>query len=172
MTVEKAGGLAAFTLAFTYIFGITLFLVILDPSSQSGQYAKLSYLLENKDTYLLGIMITGVLFSFALIALVQATTHRLTTYSNHIAQYSAVVGYIWVAIVLGSAMIDIVSINTIEPLFAESPEQAQLIQKATGVISGGLGGDIEIVGAIWVFCLSLFRLKKIMNFRSLPITSV
>lgn len=159
MTIEKTGGFAAFILAFTYIFGITLFLVILDPSSQSGEYANLTYLIDNKDTYLFGTMVTGILFSFALIALVQATTFRLKKYSENIAQYSAIVGYIWVAIVLCSAMIDIVSVNTIKNLFIESPEQAQLVHKAVGIVSGGLGGDIEIVGAVWVFCLSYLGLK-------------
>ena len=159
MNFQKLGGIASIIEALTYIFGIVLFIGILDPSVYDGATGKLKYMIENRDLYVLGLFVSGFLFSFALIILVQALQQKLAPFSPHLMQFATAMGYFWASIVLASAMIEVVSIHSLAHYYATDPEMALVVSRAVAVIAGGLGGDIELIGAIWAGLISIVGIK-------------
>jgi hypothetical protein len=159
MTLQQSGGIAAIIEGLTYIVGIVLFLIVLDPSGYEGAMGRLQFMSENSDHYLLGLLVSGLLFSFALVVLVQAMHQRLVVSAPNLTAFATVIGYFWAAIVLASSMIEMVSINALIALYAADPDAAATLQRSVGVVAGGLGGDIELVGAVWTAIISVIGIK-------------
>ena len=159
MTLQKFGGAAAIINGMTYIFGIVLFLIVLDPSSYEGAIGRLQFMIENDDLYVLGLLVSGFLFSFALAILVQAMHQRLIIHSPSLTTFTSFTGYFWAAIVLASAMIEVVSIRTLADLFASDPDRALAVYQSAAIIAGGLGGDIELMGALWTGLISYMGIR-------------
>ncbi len=160
MTLQKCGGIAAITLAFTYIFGFVLFFGILDSSGYETPEHMLEFLIQNRDTFYLGYLVIGILFSFTLIILVQALYRRLEQYSPELMKFSAVVGYIWASIVLASGMIFLVSLSALTKYHTLDPELALTINRTINIIINALGGGIELIGAVWVLAISYTGIKN------------
>ncbi|AFV00322.1 DUF4386 domain-containing protein [Simiduia agarivorans] len=159
MTLQQSGGVAAIIEGLTYIFGIVLFLIVLNPAGHDGAMARLQFMTENSDRYILGLLVSGFLFSFALVVLVQAIHQQLVVVAPDLTRFATVIGYFWAAVVLASAMIEMVSINALAELFITDPDAALALQRSAGVVSGGLGGDIELIGAVWTACISVICIK-------------
>ncbi|MBB3167403.1 DUF4386 family protein [Simiduia aestuariiviva] len=159
MTLQQSGGIAAIIEGLTYIFGIVLFLIVLDPSDYEGAMGRLQFMTENSDRYILGLLVSGFLFSFALVVLVQAMHQRLVSVAPNLTTFATATGYFWAAIVLTSSMIEVVSINALTGLYATDPDAALVLQRSVSVVSGGLGGDIELVGAVWTAIISVIGIK-------------
>lgn len=164
MHLQKWGGIAAITEALTYIFGFVLFFGILDASELQTPEEYLAFFIDNRDTYFLGYLVVGILFSFALVVLVQAIYQRFKDASPELMKFTAVVGYIWVCIVLASSFIFLTSIGAIAKYHAQDPAQALTINRTINIVVDALGGGIELVGAIWVLAISYVGLKaKILS---------
>lgn len=164
MHLQKWGGIAAITEALTYIFGFVLFFGILDASELQTPEQYLAFFIDNRDTYFLGYLVVGILFSFALVVLVQAIYQRFKDASPELMKFTAVVGYIWVCIVLASSFIFLTSIGAIAKYYAQDPAQALTINRTINIVVDALGGGIELVGAIWVLAISYVGLKaKILS---------
>lgn len=160
MTLQQSGGIAAIIEGFTYIFGIVLFLIVLDPAGYEDAMGRLQFMTENSDSYLLGLLVSGLLFSLALVVLVQAVHQRLANVAPDLTRFATVIGYLWAAIVLASALINMVSMNALVELYATNPDAALALHRSVGVVTGGLGGDIELVGAVWTAVISYIGLKR------------
>ncbi len=159
MTLQQSGGIAAIIEGLTYIFGIVLFLIVLDTSGYEGAMGRLQFMTENSDRYILGLLVSGFLFSFALVVLVQAMHQRLVSVAPNLTTFATATGYFWAAIVLASSMIEVVSINALTGLYATDPDAALVLQRSVSVVAGGLGGDIELVGAVWTAIISYIGIK-------------
>ncbi len=159
MNLTQWGGVSSLVAAATYIFGIFLFLVLLDPTSYEGPLGSLQYMIENRDSFILGLFFTGFVFSFALVVLVQAMHQVFKQSSPHLTAFASFTGYFWASIVLASALIEVVSIRALTQYYATDPELALSVSKAVNLISGGLGGDIEIIGALWTGLISYLGIK-------------
>ena len=160
MSLQKWGGIAAIIEAFTYIFGFVLFFGVLDASGYDTPQRYLEFIIENRDTFFVGYLISGILFSFALIVLVQAIYRRFRQASPELMSFTAVVGYLWVGIVLASSMVFLTKLGTIVKFHAVDPEQALVINRSVEIIVDALGGGIELVGAVWVLAISFVGLKS------------
>ncbi|MDN3637371.1 hypothetical protein QWY82_00995 [Simiduia curdlanivorans] len=160
MSIQKWGGVAAIVEAFTYIFGFVLFFGVLDSSGYETPEHYLEFVLLNRDTFFVGYLIIGVLFSFSLIVLVQSTYHRFWRAAPELMKFTAVVGYLWVCIVLASSLIFLASLEALAKYHALNPEQALVINRSIYIIVDALGGGIELVGAVWVLAISYVGLKS------------
>lgn len=159
MSLQKWGGLAAITEAATYIFGFVLFFAVLDTSGLDTPQDYLEFLIQHRDTYFLGYLVSGVVFSFVLIVLVQAVFKRFKQVSPELMTFTAVVGYLWVFIVLASSFIFLTSLEVLAKYYALDVEQALTIYRTVNIVVDALGGGIELVGAVWVLAISYVGLK-------------
>jgi hypothetical protein len=159
MTIQKWGGIAALTEAFTYLFGFVLFFGLLDSSGYDTPAQRLEFLILNRDTFFIGYLVSGILFSFALIVLVQSIYLRFKQASPELMKFTAVVGYLWVGIVLASSLIFLTSLGALAKFHGLDPEQALAIHRAVNIIVDALGGGIELVGAVWVLVISCVGIK-------------
>lgn len=160
MSLLKWGGLAAITEAFTYIFGFILFFVVLDSSGFETPKLYLEFVIQNRDTFFLGYLVSGIVFSFVLIILVQAIFQRFKQSSPEFMKFTAVVGYLWAFIVLASSFVFLTSLEVLAKYYALDAEQALTINRAVNVVVDALGGGIELVGAVWVLAISYVGLKS------------
>ncbi|CAM3616166.1 MULTISPECIES: DUF4386 family protein [Pseudoalteromonas] len=159
MSLQKWGGVAALTEAATYLFGFVLFFGVLDSSEHNTPTLYLDFFVQNRDTFFLGYIVIGIIFSFALIVLVQAIHQRFHTMSPDCMKFASVVGYIWAAIVLASTMVFLTSIEAIAKFHEMDPALALTINRTVSIVVDALGGGIELVGAIWVLTISCVGLK-------------
>ena len=159
MTLQKWGGIAAIVQAGIYVFGMALFLSVLDASGLQDPGLRLGFLIENRDLFFLGYVIIGIVFSFALIVLVQATYRRFAQPFPELVACNAVVGHIWACLVLAAYMIALIGLNATAAYYPQDPEMALTVHRAVEVVSNALGGGIEIVGAVWVLGISYVGLK-------------
>lgn len=160
MSLQKWGGIAAITEAITYIFGFILFFVILDSSGLDTPQDYLEFLIQNRDTYFLGYLVSGIVFSFALIVLVQAVYKRFKQASPEFMNFTAVVGYLWVFIVLASSFVFLTSLEVLAKYYDLDADQALIINRTVNIVVDALGGGIELVGAVWVLSISYVGLKS------------
>ncbi|MEI5637773.1 MULTISPECIES: DUF4386 family protein [unclassified Pseudoalteromonas] len=159
MKIQSYGGVAAVTLAITYLFGFVLFFAVLDSSQYDTPEGYLSYFIAQRDTFFMGYIVIGIIFSFALLLLVQAIYRRFQSLTPNLSHYTAAVGYIWAAIVLSSTMIFLSSISAIAKFHGSDPEQALVINRTISIVVDALGGGIELVGAVWVLAISYAGIK-------------
>ena len=160
MTIQKWGGIAAITEAFTYIFGFVLFFGVLDASGYNTPERYLEFIIENRDTFFVGYLVSGLLFRFALIILVQSIYQRFKQVSPELMKFTAIVGYLWVCLVLASSLIFLTSLAAIVKYHALDPEQALIIHRTIAIVVDALGGGIELVGAVWLLTISYVCLKS------------
>lgn len=160
MSIQKWGGIAAIIEAAVYIFGFVLFFGVLDSTGYDTPERYLVFLIENRDTFFVGYLIIGIVFSFALIVLVQSTYQRFKQFSPELMKFSAAVGYLWVGIVLASSLIFLTSLGAVAKFHQVSPEEALIINRGISIIVDALGGGIELVGAVWVLVVSYVALKS------------
>ncbi|WP_440053696.1 hypothetical protein ACSLBF_12380 [Pseudoalteromonas sp. T1lg65] len=160
MNLQKYGAIAAFTEALTYIFGFVVFFIMLNTSGIDTPEQYLDYMLANRDTYYIGYLVIGVLFSFALIVLVQAISQRFKGGFPELSKYTASIGYLWAIIVLASSFIFLTSLSAVAKYYAIDPTQALIINRTIGIVVDALGGGNELVGAAWVLLISYMGLKS------------
>jgi len=159
VSIQRWGGIAAVIEAFTYIFGFILFFGILDSSGYETPERYLEFIILNRDTFFVGYIVCGILFSFALIVLVQSIYQRFKLLSPELMKFTAIVGYLWVCIVLASSMIFLTSLSALAKYHMLNPEDALIINRSISIIVDALGGGIELVGAVWVLAISYVGLK-------------
>lgn len=159
MTIQKCGGIAAIIEACTYIFGFVLFFAVLDASGIDSPAGYLQFIIDNRDLFFVGYLVSGIVFSFALIVLVQANYQRFKQAFPELMKFTAAVGYLWVVMVLASSFIFLTSLAALAKYHALDPEQALAINRAVNIVVDALGGGIELVGAVWVLAISYVGLK-------------
>ncbi|SEL08080.1 protein of unknown function [Colwellia chukchiensis] len=159
MSLLKWGGLAAIVEACTYIFGFILFFGILNTTGLETPKQYLSFVIEHRDSYFLGYLISGILFSLALIILVHATYQTFKQVSPEFINITTIIGYLWAGLVLASSLIFLSSLGPIAKYHAIDPDAALVINRSITIVVDALGGGIELVGALWVLAISYVGLK-------------
>ena len=160
MTIQKWGGAAAILQGLTYIFGFVLFFGILDTGGHDTPELFLEFVIQHRDTYFFGYVVIGVVFSFALMVLVQAMYARLKHEAPELMKFAAVVGYMWVFIVMSSSLIFLTSLNPLATYFEQDPQQALIISRTITIIVDALGGGIELIGAVWLLTVSAVGIRS------------
>lgn len=159
MQLQRAGGTAAIICALTYLFGFVLFFGLIEAPKDSSDIAHLHFLVSQRDTFFLGHIVIGIVFSFGLLLLNQSlkTTFKLTT--PNMSQYNSVLGNIWATFVLASTFIFLVSLPFLANYADTNEENAVIVLKSVDIVVDALGGGIELLGAVWVLLISYMGIK-------------
>lgn len=175
MSIQKWGGIAAIAEALIYIFGFILFFSVLDPtgmevSSSGGMPVEgewldtakrnVLFMMQHQDSYFIGYLVCGVLFSFVLLLLVQAIYQRFKSVSPELMMFTAAVGYLWAVLVLASSLIFLTSLGAMTGHYTQDPEHTIVVYRSISIVVDALGGGIELVGAVWVLGISYIGLKS------------
>lgn len=152
---RRAGGIAALVLAASYIIGFVMWGAVLGEPDVDTLSGELAFVTDNLNaltaTTILIYQIPGV----ALVLLVLGLRQHLGDTNAVLPNWSAVLGVIWSGLVLASGLIYVVGAHAIADLDASDASSAAASWHAISVISDGLGGGSELVGALWVLGVSV-----------------
>lgn len=175
---QKVGGWAALGEAATYIAAFVILLALLLPAGyQTGDVdaaESVAFLADHQGLFYVWILIIYLLAGVLLVVLVLALHDRLKAGSAALSQTAAAFGLIWAGLILASGMIRVVTLGIIGDLFPTDPAQAETVWLALNGVQEGLGGAIELPGAIWVLLVSWAALRagwlpKILNYLGIAI---
>lgn len=172
-TVQKLGGFCSISLGLIYIIAFIVYGGILEyPKADATEIERINFLSDNYVMLSTINLISYVLFGILLAVLVVSIHQKIKDNLPNLSILASVFGVIWVGLVIASGMIANIGLNSVIKIGIEEPQKAISIWTSTGIVSEGLGGGNEIVGAIWVLLLSIAALKysffsKPLNFLGL-----
>ncbi|AZQ58300.1 hypothetical protein EJ994_05560 [Maribacter sp. MJ134] len=172
-TLQKLGGFCSISLGLIYIIAFIVYGGILAyPKADATDIERVNFLSENYVMLSTTNLISYVLFGILLAVLVVSIHQKIKDNLPNFSILASVFGVIWVGLVIASGMIANIGLNSVIKIGIEEPQKAISIWTSTGIVSEGLGGGNEIVGAIWVLLLSIAALKysffsKPLNFLGL-----
>ena len=159
-TMLRFGGLAALGMATCYISMFILFfggVITIPPGSDTLTtlgYIQQGYLLI-ATSYSIGYLLFGVL----LAVLLQALKHALPVHTSGLAGLADRFGGIWVVLMMATGMIYLIGLDRAIGLLNTDPEQANAVIQTVWLLGDALGGEIELVGGLWVLLMSIAGLK-------------
>lgn len=172
-TLKKLGGFCSISLGLIYIIAFIVYGGILAyPKADATDIERVNFLSDNYVMLSTTNLISYVLFGILLAVLVVSIHQKIKDNLPNLSILASVFGVIWVGLVIASGMIANIGLNSVIKIGIEEPQKAISIWTSTGIVSEGLGGGNEIVGAIWVLLLSIAALKysffsKPLNFLGL-----
>lgn len=159
-TLQRSGGIAALYMAISHLFGIVIFLGILDYLSITDPAQKVALNVEKQTVIFSTNLLMYVFFGFALIVLSLALYDRIRTSTPAFMQVATVIGIIWAGSLIASGMSANAGLATIVALYAKDPTQAVLTFQAIEPITNGLGNaNGEILGGTLTLLISLAALR-------------
>lgn len=173
-SLQKMGGIAAIIMPLTYIIGIFMFVLVLNPGGPLSPVERVAFMAETQLLTYITMLLIYVVSGFTLIVLVQALYERFRDDSPALMQTATVIGFIWAAIVIAAGMVYLIGMDTVIKLSGNDPTQAATVWLAVAIVFEGLGGGTEIVGGIWSLLISwtalrFGKLPKILNYLGLVV---
>lgn len=156
---RKAGGIASLVCGLTYIFGFVLFFGLIEAPVDSTEISHLHFLLSQRDTFFMGYIVIGIVFSLGLILLNQSLLDTFKKTSPITAQFNSSLGNIWATFVLASTFIFLVSLPFLANYAETSEDNAIVVLNSVEIVVDALGGGIELLGALWVLLISFMGIK-------------
>lgn len=162
--LQRAGGIAGFVIAATYVVGFGLIGVYLAPrgflDAQGSPEDSLAFLLDHQVTLYSWYLVLYLVGGIALVSLVLGVHSRLRTSAAGLSQTASVVGHLWAGLLLASGLIALVGQRAVVELAATDSVMAASTWSSVSLIHSALGGGIEIVGAIWVMLVSVAGIRS------------
>ena len=162
-SLQKMGSVAALVMAATFVVGIAVFLVVLTPAGYFDEgvapVEKVVILANNQAIASISYLVAYVVFGIFLVVLSLALYERLKAGSPAMAQTATAFGIIWAGLVIASGMVAVIGIGTVVDLYGNDPAQAGSVWLAIESVQRGIGGEIEIVGSLWVLLVSAAALR-------------
>ena len=159
-TLQKSGGIAALYMAFAYLIGMALFLVVLDYPSITDPAQKVTLLVEKQLVIFSTNLLMYVFFGVALVVLSLALHDRLKSGAPVLMRVATTFGIIWAGSLIASGMVANAGIAPTIALHATDPAQAAVAWQGIEAVAAGLGnGNGEILGGIWVLLVSVVGLR-------------
>ncbi len=155
----RYAGFAAFGKAAIYIAAFVFFGAYWSYPLNEGLAEKFQYLSDNKFNLQLINFAMYVLFGVLLSVLVVGIYHRQRQQTPLLAQFAALFGCVWVAIIIAAGMVANVGLDSVLQLSRDNPVEAMQLMKTINTIVEGLGGGNEIVGGLWMVLISIAGLK-------------
>jgi len=172
----KTSAYISFSLACCYIIGFVCLFTFFSPllDGQLDKNERITYYLGNKLSLQLWYLTIYVLFGVLLIPLVSMIKYLFK--DNSLSNFASIMGYIWAAFVMASGFIFTIGIEKTSQLEIDN-QTAHTIFTTIQIIQDALGGGVELLGGIWVFCIGLMGLKsnvfhKYFNLFSLTLGAV
>ncbi|MCA0131732.1 hypothetical protein [Winogradskyella alexanderae] len=158
--LQKLGGFCSVSLGLIYIIAFIVYGGILDyPKGDATEIERINFLIDNYVILSILNLISYVLFGILLAVLVVSLHQKIKDHLPNLSILASVFGIIWVGLVLASGMITNIGLSSVIEIGIEDPQKAMAIWTSVVIVSEGLGGGNEIVGAIWVLLLSIAPLK-------------
>ncbi|WP_405206620.1 DUF4386 family protein [Aquimarina sp. LLG6339-5] len=159
--LQKIGGLCSIFEGLIYITAFIIYGGVLEyPDKNATAREELAFLSENYITLSLLNFTSYILFGVLLSIVLLAIHKRIQKDLPHLSKLAFIFGAIWVGLVIASGMITNIGLNSILEIGNTSPEKAMETWSSVSIVSEGLGGGNEIVGAIWVLLISLVAFNK------------
>lgn len=168
-TLQRMGGVAALSMAATWVAAFAVFLGVLLPAGYLEEgiapVDKVAILVENQLLASIGWLVPYVLWGLFMVVLSLALYERLKSGAPAIAQVATVIGLIWAALVIAAGLVATLGIRTAVDLYATDPTQAGLVWVTVETVAGGLGGEAwEVLGGVWLLFIGWASLRA----RELP----
>lgn len=157
---NQVTGAAALLLSFIYIFAFVYYGAFWNFPSQSDVQTKMDFIAEHQTVISVVSFITYILFGLVLSVLVAGTLRGLRYASDMQKSITAAFGYLWVGLVVASGMIAISGVNYAVNLAETDAQKAFDAWRIMMAIAQSIGGENEIVGAVWVILVSVLALKS------------
>lgn len=154
MSISRSGGIAALVAAATYVVGFALFATVLSPTADMMAGEFVEFLGEHRAVFYLWNFVIYVVNGVVLVGLALALHHRLKKAASGLMQAATAVGLIWAGLVIASGMLMMTSQGAVLALNETDPAGAATLWRAVDAVKEGLGGGIEIPGALWVLLIS------------------
>ena len=162
--LQRAGGIAGFVTAATYVVGLGLIGVYLAPQGyldvQGSPEDSLAFLLDHQVMLYTWDLVLYLVGGIALVSLVLGVHSRLRTGAAALSQTASVVGHLWACLLLASGLIALVGHRAVVELAATDSAMAASTWSSVSVAQSALGGGIEIVGAVWVMLVSVAGIRS------------
>lgn len=153
--LRRAGGIAALVQALAYVAGFALFIGVLDASAYVGPARKMAFLVEHQTAMTGAAILVYIVTGIALVVLSLALHARLAPRAPALMPVATAFGLIWAGLILASGMILLGGIAAVIDLQSSDIPAAAALWRSIIVVQDALGGDIELVGGIWVALVSV-----------------
>ena len=159
MKFQTLGGLAGLICAATYLFGFAFLVKSLAPlgygSMDIDAHAVVGFIDANPGLLILWNTVIYILNALALTFLVVVLHSRLCINTPDWATMTHALGLIWATLVIGAGMISNVAVERASHLAPTEMDRAVALWETLHAVELGLGGGNEIVGGVWIGCVSL-----------------
>ena len=161
---QRAGGIAGFVTAATYVVGLGLMGLYLAPQGfldeQGSPADSLAFLLDHQVLLYSWYLVLYLVGGIALVSLVIGVHSRLRRGAAGLSQTASVFGHVWAGLLLASGLIALVGQRAVVELAATDSLMAASTWSSVSVVQTALGGGIEIVGAAWVMLVSVAGIRS------------
>lgn len=163
----RVGGIAGHVVAGTYVIGFLVMLAYLAPqgyvTATSSPADSLEFLAGHTAALYAWYLVVYIVGGAALAVLVLALHDRVDRARSGTAALARAFGLIWSGLLLACGMIGLVAQRTILPLAETDQAAAVASWHAVSVIQEGLGGGVEVVGALWVLltCTAAYAARSL-----------
>lgn len=159
-SIQKMGGIGALIAAGTFVVGLAMFATIFgDFVFASDPAAAVEFIVDNQPALYVWNITIMIVFGVVLVPLVLAIRDRLHDDHSPLARVATVFGLIWSGVIIATGMINNIAYGTVADLQATDPEMAATVWAGLDAVASGLGGGNEILGGVWVLCLSIVALR-------------
>jgi len=158
-SANRVTGVAAIGLSLIYIFAFVYYGAFWSFPGQSDVQTKMNFLAEHQSIISAVSFITYILFGLVLSILVAGTVRCLQQAGEMQKSITAAFGYLWVGLVIASGMIAISGVGYAIKLANTDAQKAFDAWSLMMTLAQSIGGDNEIVGAVWVLLVSVLALK-------------
>lgn len=167
-SASRAGGVAGLLAAAAWLGAMALYATALAPSGYGRPEADPTQVTAFMATHP-GLMLAFNLVVYAasatcLVILALALFDRQREKTPLLARAGLAFGLIWAGLLFAACMVANVTLGAVVPLAGEDPARAAETWRLMRLVEEGLGGGNELLGALWVLCLSLAGLRA----RALP----
>ncbi|SNS38603.1 protein of unknown function [Geodermatophilus pulveris] len=149
--------------AATYVVGFGVLGAYLAPAgfleAQGDPARSLAFLLDHQAAMYTWHLVLYLVGGAALVSLVIGVHDRLRRAAHGLSQTAAAVGLLWAGLLSASGLIALAGQGAVIELAAADPVTAVSTWSSVSVVQDALGGGIEIVGAAWVFLVSLAGMR-------------
>ncbi len=160
-SIQKMGGIGALIAAATFVVGLAMFATIFgDFVFASDPGAAVEFIVDNQAALYLWNITIMIVFGLVLVPLVLAIRDRLHDAHSPLARVATVFGLIWSGVIIATGMITNIAYGTVADLQATDPDMAATVWAGLDAVASGLGGGNEIVGGVWVLCVSIVALRE------------
>jgi uncharacterized membrane protein (DUF485 family) len=157
----RIGGASAIIQALCYVLGFALLATSMNPGNTDGwtQIQKLEFILERESLFAFWNIVIYVVFGAALVVLAVVLHRLLQPVASLAVSIGTPFGLIWAGLVVASGMVANVGLAWASGVYETSAEAAAQTWTVIGIVQDGIGGGVEVVGGIWVICISVAALR-------------